>query len=75
MIFTFAPANPLLLTAWQIGKLFPRKDRSPSIVPVAASRLRRLINETPKLSEWHSNRSQRVKSGFYTSQALELVRS
>jgi magnesium-protoporphyrin O-methyltransferase len=75
MAFTFAPANPLLMAAWHVGKMFPRKDRSPSIVPVAASHLRHLIIASPKLPQWRCNRSQRVKSGFYTSQALELTRA
>jgi magnesium-protoporphyrin O-methyltransferase len=74
MIFTFAPANPLLMAAWHVGKLFPRKDRSPSIIPVAESHLRHLIAASPTLNDWQCNRSQRVKSGFYTSQALELSR-
>jgi magnesium-protoporphyrin O-methyltransferase len=74
MIFTFAPANPLLMAAWHVGKLFPTKDRSPSIIPVAESHLRKLISASPTLTQWQCNRSQRVKSGFYTSQALELNR-
>jgi magnesium-protoporphyrin O-methyltransferase len=72
--FTFAPANPLLMAAWTVGKMFPRKDRSPAIVPVAPARLRDLILASPHLETWCSNRSHRVKSGFYTSQALELIR-
>src|SRR6056297_808313 len=33
IIFTVAPRTPLLMAMWRIGKLFPRADRSPVMVP------------------------------------------
>ena len=57
-----------------LGKLFPRGDRSPAIVPVAEETLRRLIAAEAALTGWQAVRSQRVSSGFYTSQALQLTR-
>jgi magnesium-protoporphyrin O-methyltransferase len=69
--FTFAPRTTLLAAMHNIGKAFPKSDRSPAIVPVAEDDLRaRLV----ALSGWSVGRTQRISSGFYTSQALELVR-
>jgi magnesium-protoporphyrin O-methyltransferase len=74
MIFTFAPSNPALEVMHAVGKLFPRGDRSPAIVPVAENKLRRLLGAEARLCDWAAARTQRISSGFYTSQALELVR-
>ncbi len=74
MIFTFAPSNPLLMTMFAIGRLFPRGDRSPSIWPVTLATLTRLIAAEPALRGWRIGRTGRVTRGFYISQALELVR-
>ena len=74
MLFTFAPSNPALEVFKAVGKLFPRGDRSPAIVPVAEKKLRRLLAADDQLQAWAAARTQRVSSGFYTSQALELVR-
>ncbi len=75
LLFTFAPSNPALELFKAVGKLFPRGDRSPSIVPVAERKLHTLIAAHPQLPTWALGRTQRVASGFYTSQALELVRT
>lgn len=74
VLFTFAPSNPALQMMKAVGKLFPQGNRSPSIVPVAEQRLHRLIGTHPRLLAWDLRRTERVYSGFYTSQALELVR-
>jgi magnesium-protoporphyrin O-methyltransferase len=73
MLFTFAPSSPLLRTMHAVGRLFPRSDRAPSIEPVAEHALRRMLATDDGLALWHSGRTQRIASGFYTSQALELV--
>lgn len=71
ILFTFAPRTTLLAAMHNIGKVFPKSDRSPAIVPVAEGELReRLV----RLNGWSIGRTQRISSGFYTSQALELVR-
>jgi magnesium-protoporphyrin O-methyltransferase len=72
--FTFAPATPLLSTMHAVGLLFPRNDRAPAIIPVSQSRLTQAIARDPRLAEWRVGRTARIISGFYTSQALELVR-
>jgi magnesium-protoporphyrin O-methyltransferase len=74
ILFTFAPRTPALSVMHAVGKLFPRGDRAPAIEPVSESDLRRRIASTPALQEWQVQRTERVSSGFYTSQAMELVR-
>jgi magnesium-protoporphyrin O-methyltransferase len=75
LLFTFAPSSPALELFKAAGKLFPRGDRSPSIVPVAERRLQRAVDSHPQLAAWSSGRTERIASGFYTSQAKELVRA
>ncbi len=72
--FTFAPRTPLLTVMHNVGKLFPRGDRAPAIEPVSESTLLRLMAKRAAMSGWEAGRGQRIKSGFYTSHALELVR-
>ncbi|HEY6964254.1 MAG TPA: methyltransferase domain-containing protein, partial [Erythrobacter sp.] len=71
ILFTFAPRTTLLAAMHTVGKVFPKSDRSPAIVPVAEGELRERL---ARLSGWSIGRTQRISSGFYTSQALELVR-
>ncbi len=73
MLFTFAPRTPALAAMHAVGKLFPRSDRAPAIVPVAEGALRDAIRGAPALAGWRAARTQRVASGFYTSQAMELA--
>lgn len=72
--FTFAPRTPLLTVMWVAGRAFPRADRAPAIVPVTLDGLSRAIEAAPELADWRIGRTRRIQSGFYTSQALELVR-
>ncbi|MEM7781057.1 MAG: magnesium protoporphyrin IX methyltransferase [Pseudomonadota bacterium] len=71
ILFTFAPHTRLLGAMHSVGKVFPKSDRSPAIVPIAEAELRARLS---RLDGWKVGRSERVSSGFYTSQALELVR-
>jgi magnesium-protoporphyrin O-methyltransferase len=75
LLFTYAPSNPALAAMHAVGRLFPRSDRAPSIVPVKDSHLRQLRGRAATLQHWGEGRTERVASGFYTSQALELVRA
>jgi magnesium-protoporphyrin O-methyltransferase len=72
MLFTFAPRTPALAAMHAVGKVFPRADRAPAIVPVAERRLHDAIGAAPALAGWRIGRTLRVSSGFYTSQALEI---
>lgn len=71
IVFTFAPWSPLLGAMHTAGKLFPRGNRSPAIVPVAEADLRARL---ARIRGWRIARTTRISSGFYTSQAMELVR-
>jgi magnesium-protoporphyrin O-methyltransferase len=75
MLFTYAPRTPLLAVMHGMGRFFPKSDRSPSLVPVARDHLLQLIQETPQLQAWREGRTERISSGFYTSQAWEWTRT
>jgi magnesium-protoporphyrin O-methyltransferase len=64
IVFTVAPRTTLLMAMWHAGKLFPRSDRSPTMVPHDAARLARHC--PGKLA-----RVGRISSGFYISECLE----
>ena len=68
---TLAGVQRLLSAMHEVGKFFPKSDRSPAIVPTAEGDLRERL---AGLNGWSIGRTQRISSGFYTSQALELVR-
>lgn len=74
MVFTYVPSNPALEVFRAVGKFFPRGDRAPSVVPIAERKLRQSIETSPQMLAWKLGRTERVSSGFYTSQALELVK-
>jgi magnesium-protoporphyrin O-methyltransferase len=69
IIFTYAPSNALLEVMHNVGKLFPSKDRSPRIEPIAQRKIESAVSD---LQGWSIGRTGRISSGFYTSQALEL---
>jgi len=70
VVFTVAPRTTLLMAMWQAGKLFPRADRSPVMVPHAPDAIaRRLLDlESPGRLKVLN----RVSVGFYISQLLEV---
>lgn len=75
IIFTFAPSSVPLAMMHAVGRLFPRGNRAPSIVPINEQKLVELIKKEGGLKDWEIGRTQRIKSGFYTSQAMELLRN
>ncbi|MCX7288134.1 MAG: magnesium protoporphyrin IX methyltransferase [Rhodobacterales bacterium] len=64
VIFTVAPRTPLLMVMWHAGKLFPRGDRSPVMIPHGLADLARAAG--PGLAP-----IGRVTRGFYISDCLE----
>jgi magnesium-protoporphyrin O-methyltransferase len=74
ILFTFAPKTPLLTIMWMLGRLFPRRDRAPALEPISERALRRRLARERGLAAWRVGRTQRITSGFYKSQAMELVR-
>ena len=73
ILFTFAPRTPLLAVMHSVGRVFPRSDRAPAIEPVAERRLEGHVDAA--LEAWAWRATERVVSGFYTSQAVRLERS
>jgi magnesium-protoporphyrin O-methyltransferase len=74
MAVTFAPKTPLLTMMHFVGGFFPRADRAPAIEPISEKTLLKLIAADSALTDWRPGRTHRVSRGFYTSQALEMVR-
>lgn len=74
LVFTFAPRTTPLAVMHAVGGLFPRGNRAPAIEPVAPDALIERIETEPAMSAWITARTRRVGVGFYTSQALELIR-
>ena len=72
LVFTFAPRTPALTLLHAAGQLFPRADRSPAIEPIRPATIRRRLGRVlpPGAS---LGRTNRVATGFYISQALEVV--
>jgi magnesium-protoporphyrin O-methyltransferase len=56
---------------WWAGKLFPRSDRSPAIVPHAEADIAGALRAAGV--EWRLRPGTRVARGFYISQAMELL--
>lgn len=71
IVFTVAPRTPLLMTMWRAGQMFPRADRSPTMVPHAPAALGRELGQMG--SDASLTPLRRINSGFYISQALELA--
>lgn len=71
ILITCAPRTPMLSAMHTVGRLFPRSDRAPAIVPVPVHQLIQAVADYPALQGWHAGRSERISSGFYTSQAIE----
>ena len=64
VVFTVAPKTPFLMTFWTLGKIFPRADRSPVMVPHALGTLSTAAGgKVAKV--------QRISRGFYISECLE----
>jgi magnesium-protoporphyrin O-methyltransferase len=70
MIFSFPPRTIPLAILWGVGKLFPRGDKSPAIEPQPPQKLR---NALAKIDRVKLGRSHRVATGFYISEAQELL--
>jgi len=69
--FTFTPQTPMLSAMLGVGRLFPRGDRSPAIIPVREPLLRTLLRHA--LPSARLGRDRRISASFYTSHALEVL--
>lgn len=73
ILWTVAPSTPALRVMHAAGRLLPRGSRSPAIVPVSERALRAGTKRFGA-GRWQLARTRTISSGFYTSQAAELVR-
>ncbi len=77
IVFTYAPRTLPLALMYGVGKIFPRSDRSPAIVPVGpaaiAAKLDASVPQRDGAPAWRRGRSRRIATGFYISQAQEIV--
>lgn len=71
LLFTVAPHTPALAAMHMAGKLFPRADRAPAIVPVRPQLLRNMLQQTMPAAV--IGRGARVATGFYISEAIEVA--
>lgn len=69
-LFTIAPRTTLLMAMWYAGKMFPRADRSPIMIPHARTRLAEQCQAAGTAG--HLKSMGRVSCGFYISEALEF---
>jgi magnesium-protoporphyrin O-methyltransferase len=72
MVFSFPPRTLPLALLWGVGKMFPRGDKSPAIEPQPPAKLRAALTQ---LDGIRLGRNHRVATGFYVSEAQELVRT
>ena len=70
--FTFAPSTPALEVMHAVGRLFPRGDRAPSIVPIREKHLRHCLARESRMADWQVTEVDAVRSGFYQSCACEI---
>ncbi|MFO7805902.1 MAG: magnesium protoporphyrin IX methyltransferase [Paracoccaceae bacterium] len=66
VVFTLAPRTALLMLMWRAGKLFPRADRSPVMVPQVPARV------AARLTAGMLREVERINAKFYISTALEV---
>jgi magnesium-protoporphyrin O-methyltransferase len=71
VVFTYAPWTPMLAVMHATGRLFPRADRAPAIVPHRPARMEHRLDR--ELGGPRRGRASRVSGGFYISQAQELI--
>ena len=64
VVFTVAPRTAFLMAFWGVGQLFPKSDRSPTMIPHGAKRLS--LGLSGRLDP-----VERITSGFYISECLE----
>ena len=68
IIFTVAPRTKLLQTMWYLGKLAPKGDKSPVMVPQS---LRKISKSLAGIAD--INDLGRISSGFYISQGVSCM--
>ncbi len=70
IVFTVAPRTPFLMAFFGLGKLFPRSDRSPVMIPHSEKEIRRELLKNNCLTPGCNLAT--VSSGFYISKCMEI---
>ena len=70
VLFTVAPRTPLLMLMWRAGRLFPRADRSPVMVPHSADGIASALRDAGCRAPLRE--VTRITSGFYISSLFAL---
>ena len=74
LLLTHAPWTPALAAMGAAGRLFPRNDRAPSIRPVRRASFERWFDTDARLRDMHPSRRLDVRTAFYKSDCVEVVR-
>jgi magnesium-protoporphyrin O-methyltransferase len=72
MVLTIAPWTPLLGVMHGVGRIFPRRDRAPGIIPVRDRALQAGLTGPWGPVSLAMERSATVHRGFYISRGVEL---
>lgn len=67
-VFTIPPRTPALMAMWRVGKLFPRADRSPVMIPQSTAGVAQALRDASVPGRLRE--IDQIKSGFYFSSAL-----
>jgi magnesium-protoporphyrin O-methyltransferase len=65
IVFTVPPRTPLLSLMWRAGQMFPRADRSPTMIPQD-------WRQIAAAAKGQLTRAGHVSRGFYISECLEV---
>ena len=74
VVFTIAPRTAALTVMHAVGRFLPRGDRAPAIAPISRRALEKRLDGAFADPRWRLERGARIVSGFYISEALEVVR-
>lgn len=72
LVFTLAPRTPALMAMWRVGKLFPKTDRSPTMIPHSTARVADALRVSGVPGRLRD--IERIRSGFYISNCLTFQR-
>jgi len=75
VLATVAPRTRMLAAMHTIGRIFPRGNRAPALEPVDTEILMRRLGPDALPAGFTPRLLERVESGFYISQPLELARA
>ena len=68
IIFTVAPRTKLLQAMWYVGKLAPKGDKSPVMVPQSLAKISKSLTGIADINDLG-----RISSGFYISQGVSCM--